>query len=636
MQDALNHQILFEHVYKNAPIGIALLSMERKWISVNPAVCRIFGYTEEEIKLFTAAELTYPDDLNNNEHLIKELLDGVITSFESEKRYFHKNGEIIWASLHVSLVRNERDGRPLYFIAQVIDITKSKLAEQKLQESIERYTSLKKYNHDAIISFGMDGNIINGNQMSEYLTGYHIEELIGESISKIIGEKNLVNLLSASKDYTAVEKYINYIKHKDGHFIEVVATLAPIIIHSKNVGFYIIAKDMTEQKRLLIEKEAAEKTNKAKSEFLAMMSHEIRTPMNGVIGMTDLLLETDLDPEQLEYVQIIKKSGTTLLTIINDILDFSKIESGKVEIVEEQFELRSIVSESLNMIMPRALEKNLELTTSVSSNVPKLVVGDEMKLRQVMMNLLTNAIKYTPSGSIAISVKSISQELETVTLLFTIRDTGVGVPKEKVVHLFEPFYQVDHYMTRKAEGTGLGLAISKKLVQLMGGEIWYEPCTDPSGSAFVFTATFQVLDPPQFMLNDMSILQESLTDHSLKILIAEDNAVNQFVLKRMVEKLGYHSTVVENGKEVVEAVQRYPYDIIFMDVQMPLMDGIQATKTIRETLPSKKSPYIVAVTAHAIKGDREKYLAAGINEYISKPIGIDAISEIINKFKKTP
>jgi PAS domain S-box-containing protein len=633
-----DHQSLFEHVYKNAPIGIALVSMERKWISVNPAICTILGYTEEEILTLKAAEIIFPHDVNDK-HLIKDLLDGVNSSFELEKQYSHKNGDLIWVSLHISLVRDEMDRRPLYFISQIIDITKNKISEQKLQESIERYTSLKKYNHDAIISFRLDGSIINGNQMAEHLTGYAIGELIGASISKLIGEENLNNLLSVAIDYTTVEKNMNYILHKDGHSVEVLATLAPIIIHSKNVGFYIIAKDMTEQKRLIIEKEAAEKTNKAKSEFLAMMSHEIRTPMNGVIGMTDLLLETNLDPEQNEYAHIIKKSGVTLLTIINDILDFSKIESGKAELIKEQFNVRSILSETLNVIMPKLLEKNLEITTSISSNVPNIVIGDDTKLRQVLMNLLSNAIKFTPNGTVAISVESITQEQDAVSLQFTIRDTGIGVPKEKVVHLFDPFYQVENLMTRKAEGTGLGLAICKKLVQLMDGKIWYEPCADQSGSAFIFTANFEIQDHPDSMKYDSSTQQDTLIENALKILIAEDNEVNQLVLKKMIEKLGYHSTLVPNGKEAVEAVKRYPYDIIFMDIQMPEMDGLVATQTIKKTLSSKKSPFIVAVTAHAINGDRDKYLAEGMNEYISKPISIDALSKIIEKFlelKKSP
>jgi PAS domain S-box-containing protein len=392
----------------------------------------------------------------------------------------------------------------LYFISQIIDITKSKVAEQKLQESVERYTSLKKYNHDAIISFGLDGNIINGNPMAERLTGYTIKELIGSKISRLIGIKNLTNVLSVSEDYTTVEQNINYVKCKDGYTVEVLSTLAPIIIHDKIVGFYLIAKDISEQKKLIIEKEAAEKTNKAKSEFLAMMSHEIRTPMNGVIGMTDLLMETNLDSEQNEFVHIIKNSGTTLLTIINDILDFSKIESGKAELLEEQFNVRAVLSETLSVIVPKALEKNLEVTTTVSPNVPNIAFGDVTKLKQVIMNLLSNAIKFTPNGAISILVESVSQEKDSVCLQFTVKDTGVGVLKEKVVHLFEPFYQADHFMTRSAEGTGLGLAICKKLLQLMGGDIWYEPSTDQTGSIFKFTANFKILAYLESMTYDMS------------------------------------------------------------------------------------------------------------------------------------
>ncbi|NOU94358.1 PAS domain S-box protein [Paenibacillus sp. LMG 31456] len=638
-----NSQTLFEHIYRNSPIGIALISLEQKWTHVNPTVCNILGYSEEEFLILTADEFSHPDDVGNTERLIRDLLDGAISFFEIEKRYFHKNGHIVWTSLHVSLVRDENDGQPLYFITQIIDVTKNKLAELKLQESIERYTSLKKYNHDAIISFGLDGIIINGNNMAQHLTGYTIEEMIGGTISKLIGENNLAKLLLTLKDHTTIErieKDINDIKHKDGCTVEVLVTLAPIIIQAKIVGFYIIAKDMTEQKKLIIEKEAAEKTNKAKSDFLAMMSHEIRTPMNGVIGMTDVLLETNLDKEQIEYVQVIKQSGDTLLTIINDILDFSKIESGKTELIEEPFNVRAILSESLYMFMSKALEKNLEITTSVCPYVPNIVHGDATKLRQVLMNLLSNAIKFTPNGAIAISVENISQELDTVRLKFGIKDTGIGVPKEKVIHLFEPFYQVDHFMTRKTEGTGLGLAICKKLVHLMDGEIWHESSTDHTGSTFLFTANFQIQPHLESMQFDMSIQQdnsmENPAEHSVKILIAEDNEVNQVVLKKMVEKLGYTATLVHNGKDALEAVKQYPYDIIFMDIQMPWMDGLEATKAIKEiaaTSSNKKRPYIVAVTAHAIKGDCQKYIAEGMDEYVSKPVSIHAISGIIDKFK---
>lgn len=644
MQDLkfFDPQALFGHIYQSAPIGIALISMDRKWMHVNEAVYRIFGYSEEELMNFTLDDIRHPEDSSNTMSLLTELLDGVIPSFDLENRYMNKNGSIVWTFVHVSLVRDDHEGKPLYFIAQFIDVTKNKLAELKLQESIERYTSLKKYNHDAIISFGLDGIIINGNKMVQQMTGYLIEELIGSGMSRLIGDVNSNQLLLAlnnQADVEKVEKEISFIQHKNGHFVEVLVTLAPIIIQTQTMGFYLIAKDMTEQKKLIIEKEAAEKTNKAKSEFLAMMSHEIRTPMNGVIGMTDVLLETKLDEEQIEYVQIIKKSGDTLLMIINDILDFSKIESGKTELMEEPLSVRDILSETLYMFMSKALEKNLEITTSVCPKVPNLVLGDMTKLRQVLMNLLSNAIKFTPNGAISINVETVSQEQSKVRLQFAIRDTGIGVPKDQVVHLFEPFYQVDHFMTRKTEGTGLGLAICKKLVELMDGRIWHEASNNQTGSTFLFTASFRLpaddSGSSQYdMRHEQDGLAESSTEQSLKILIAEDNEVNQLVIKKMIEKLGHKATLVQNGKEAVDAVKRYPYDIIFMDIQMPWIDGLTATKLINEQLNGKKHPYIVAVTAHAIKGDSEKYLSEGMDAYISKPISMNAISEIIDRVEK--
>jgi CheY-like chemotaxis protein len=246
--------------------------------------------------------------------------------------------------------------------------------------------------------------------------------------------------------------------------------------------------------------------------------------------------------------------------------------------------------------------------------------------------LLNNAIKFTPNGAVAISVQNIMQDQGTVKLQFAIRDTGLGVPKEKVVHLFDPFYQVDNFMTRKTEGTGLGLAICKKLVQLMDGEIWYESCTDHPGSTFIFTAKFNLQINHETLKSEISTEQNGLTQNTLKILIAEDNEINQIVLKKMLAKLGYSATVAQNGKEAVEAMERFSYDLIFMDVQMPLMNGIEATKMIRETAPSKKRPFIVAVTAHALKGDRQKFIEMGMDDYVSKPIHTDAVSELIKKF----
>ncbi len=628
--DTQGQLALFKHVYDHAPIGIAIVSLTYDVIAVNPMMCQIFGYTHEEFVTVKVGDLNQAEDTIRIELAMQQLKIGEIPFYEIDLQTFHKSGACLWSKLRITLTLDEDCERPKYYIFHVTDITNSKLVEQRLQESIERYTSLKRNNHDAIISFGMEGNIINGNQMAEQLTGYGIPELIGTSIARLIGERNLQCILSITADYGRVEKDLTFIRNRAGQQVEVLSTLAPIVIHDETVGYYIIVKDMTEQKKLLIEKEAAERTNNAKSEFLAMMSHEIRTPMNGVIGITDLLMETELSAEQMEYLQIIKQSGDTLLAIINDILDFSKIESGKVDVAEEDFNLRAVLSEALNIMLPKAFEKNLDITTSIDPVVPNLMHGDMTKLRQVLMNLLSNAIKFTPSGTIAIAIHQLRREANQVRLQFAVKDTGIGVPADKAAQLFEPFYQVDHYMTRKAKGTGLGLAICKKLVRLLGGDIWYEASEVPPGSVFTFTAEFQAYERKAISHAMLEPLLEEQSDSSLRILIAEDNEVNQIVLKKMIEKLGYRPSIVKDGKEAVEAASRSAYDIIFMDVQMPGMDGLEAAQTIK-AMPN--SPFIVAVTAHALKGDRQKYLAAGMDEYISKPIQASMIGEIIESYR---
>ncbi|WP_261301415.1 PAS domain S-box protein [Paenibacillus andongensis] len=744
---------VFQQIFTFAPNAIALVSIDGSIMRVNPSFYPTLGYTEQEAIGLTLKEITHPDDLIKINGLIEEVLNGNSPFYELENRCIQKNGHLIWASVRLSLVRDEKQETPLYFIAHIIDIsdkiateqkllkieklyelisqnaqdiitlvnpdgnieylspsvrdllgyepeeligkdstelnhpedlekirsapfsdnevvtyrsrhkngtyiwfetaiklirdeqgqllkvlgigrdiTERKKVELKLQESVERYTSLKKYNHDAIISLDVKGRIINTNEMAERLTGYRVMEMRGEPISIIIGERNLRRILSFSIEDVTTERKINKIKHKDGHHVEVLTTIAPIIINKEKVGYYVIAKDMTEQKQLLIAKEAAENTNKAKSEFLAMMSHEIRTPMNGVIGMTDLLLNTtDLDEEQQEYVEIINKSGNTLIKIINDILDFSKIEAGKTELQAQPFDIRDCIDDALAVLMPKAHEKKLEIQVSVISEFPNKLIGDYDRMKQVLMNLISNAIKFTYSGGVSIVVENNGRENHKIQLKCSIKDTGIGIPKEKLNHLFDPFYQLDSFMTRQSEGTGLGLAISKKIVGLMGGDIWIEQ-TDEPGATFVFTVW---LKEEVSNSKDSSIPEIAFVQKPLKVLIAEDNQINQIVLKKMIEKMGHFTSIVENGHQVIRALAYETYDIIFMDVQMPALNGLETTKQIKETMPSEKIPYIIAVTANALKGDREKCLEAGMNDYISKPIKSEVILERIEKYQKT-
>ncbi|MDT0123067.1 PAS domain S-box protein [Paenibacillus sp. RRE4] len=526
------------------------------------------------------------------------------------------------------LINFDEHQQPIELKGVLQDITDQKQIEFKLQETIERYTSLKKYNHDAIISFDMSGNIINANPAAVKMTGYEVNEMVGKSIGRFIGASNLGLILR--NHYDLAEKKMNHVLHRDGRETEVLATLAPIIINNVNVGYYLMAKDITEQKMLLVAKETAERMNQAKSDFLAMMSHEIRTPMNGVIGMTDLLLDTPgLSLEQKEYIQIIQKSGDSLLAIINDILDFSKIESGKTDLAVDPFDLEEIVTETVQIVKPLIREKKLDIHISLDEALPIPLYGDAPRLKQVLTNLIGNAVKFTLEGSVDIEVRVKEQCEENVYLHFKVKDTGVGIPVEKRQQLFEPFYQLDNYMTRKTQGTGLGLAISKKLIELMHGDIWIEDSDEP-GTTFVFTACFKIKDEDVGQHIESS--QKKSRGTPLHILIAEDNEMNQLVLSKMIEKKGHFVDHVVDGKEAIEAVQRNVYDIVFMDVHMPKLDGFEATRAIKEKLSSEECPYIVAVTANALRGDRDRCLKSGMDEYISKPIKSESIYQVIETY----
>lgn len=623
----LNQTSFNEQVYKYAMFGILLISLKGEILAANPAATRMFGYSEDELRTLNVSRLLPDDIVRGMDEFHHFTADGQ-PEFQVEKRMIRRNGEAFWTMLNARLFK-DGEGNPSYYLAQLNDITRQKEYEQQLIESVERYTSLKKYNHDAVISFDLQGRIINGNNMAEKLTGYSIEpELKGMHLSRLIGQANVDRILQDALHDNTVEHEIPYIEAKNGEKVEVLTSIAPIFVNRENIGFYLICKDISEQKKLLIAKELAESTNRSKSEFLAMMSHEIRTPMNGVIGMTDILLDaTTLDEEQKSYLEIIKKSGDTLLNIINDILDLSKIEAGKSELHEQTFDLQSCIKDTLAVISSRAEEKGLGLTYSIAYDVPSLIHADPERLKQVLLNLVGNAVKFTPSGEITVSVKNLSRERQTPMLAITVNDTGIGIPPEKLRDIFEPFSQVDNFMSRRHEGTGLGLAISKKVVELMGGEIIAES-DGLNGTSFTFTIAYK----PSEEEPEGQALREDPARRPLRILLAEDNTVNQLVLTKMLEKLGHQVTVTESGQEAVDAAVAEGYDLILMDIHMPGMNGLEASRMIRQSLPGDKCPVIVAVTANALKGDRENCLAAGMNDYISKPVRRDMLVNLLNQY----
>lgn len=520
------------------------------------------------------------------------------------------------------------EGEVSGLVGVILEITDRKQVEEALKLSQERYQATFECTGTAMIIIEENTIISLANREFEELTGYSRQEIEGiKSWTEFIVPEDLDVMLSRHSQRRSLEaevsrRYEFRLINRRGEIKNILlnADLIPGTKRSVASLTDITDRKLAEQE-LIRAKVSAEAATKAKSEFLANMSHEIRTPLNAVIGMTGLLLDESLSAEQEECVQTIHKSGEALLSILNDILDISKIEAGKIELECRPFDLQSCLKESLAIVSLSAEEKGLKTSIQVGEEVPHVILGDAARLRQVLVNLLNNAVKFTKNGAIAVDVSSRKAEGNDCEIHFAVTDTGIGIPQEKMGKLFQSFSQVNASTSRRYGGTGLGLVIGKKLVELMGGKIWVESELG-KGSAFHFTILAE--DGKNMRADAMRGSSDSDSGvevvEELSILVAEDNSVNQVVILRMLNKLGYEADIASNGLDVLEAMERKAYDIILMDIQMPDMDGLEATKEIRARWPN--GPRIIAMTASALAGDQETCIAAGMDGYIKKPARI--------------
>ncbi len=667
---------MLENIMDTLGEGVYLLDSQGVCTYANREAESLLGWSREEMQGQVLHDLIHANPADGRALPRSECAMQVRTQqsevYRSETEVFTRKsgGQFPIAIVAAPIIES---GQVTGSVAAFQDISARKRTEEDLRQADVKQRMLIDNAADAVLILGSRGELMYANELAIKLLGYSHAELLGVSIFSLLPgsfrelyDQTLSHELGKTRRLHTEVPFT----HKDGH--EIPLELNAAVLPDGNV--YVSCRDITLRKevenQLLRAKEAAEATSKAKSDFLATMSHEIRTPMNGIIGMTDLALETQLDADQRDYLGLVKSSADSLLTIINDILDFSKIESGKMELEQVEFDLRSLLTATTKVLAVHAEQKGMTALYEVEEGVPESLLGDPGRLRQVLTNLLGNAFKFADRGEVSVRVKTLALQGSRVVLGFEVQDEGIGIASDKLASIFEVFTQADTSTTRKYGGTGLGLAISSRLVAAMGGRLSVKSALG-TGSVFSFDAVFAVAEAGQrgastealhgrdlgvpsrlhepldqrelsavvgvapgaqseVALSTQEKLPDGPSQQALHILLAEDNAVNQKLALTLLAKWGHRVAVVSDGLQAVEQARQQHYDVILMDLQMREMGGLEATRLIRarEAASGRHTP-IVALTANAMSEDEQRCLDAGMDGYLSKPLSAKRLRELL-------
>ena len=656
----------FHAYFDHSVVGLAITSLEKGWIEVNDALCSTLGYPREELTRMTWTELTHPDDLAADLAQFNRMLAGEIDSYLLDKRFIHKDGHLVDTRLAVSHVRKP-DGSLDYVVAMVEDITARKQAEAQLQRFSRDFEAFLDQTTDFV--YFKDGEsrirfcsqtlaVITGHRNWREMVGKHDREIFPPAMAQVYEDEERQVFAEGRPLLGKINPYEN----EGGQTGYVQTNKWPLFDSAgKVVGIFGISRDITESKRneaelerhrhhleelvasrtaeLASAKEAAEAASRAKSTFLANMSHELRTPMNAILGMTDLALRRADDPKLKDQLGKVSQASMHLLKVINDILDISRIEADQLALETVDFKFNEVLENLLSLLKHKRDASQLKLLLDLDPEITRLTLrGDPLRLGQILLNLTGNAFKFTHHGSITLRVRTLEASHDSILLRIEVIDTGIGIASDHQQRLFSAFEQADGSMTRRYGGTGLGLAISKRLVEMMGGEIGVIS-TPGAGSTFWFSlrlgkSSDALPSPPLNGTTDAEIrLRRDFA--GTRVLLAEDELVNQEVSRGLLEDAGLVVDLAEDGEKAVEMAHQHSYALILMDMQMPRMNGIDATRAIR-ALPGYARTPILAMTANAFKEDRQNCLDAGMNEHLGKPVLPVVLYEALLKWLAQP